>query len=295
MWLFKIIFYLISLILIWHFTTLKWRNPYKFFFYFGKKGVGKSTTLSKIAYENIKKGHPVYSQELLTFQIRDKKTHKKGPVSTIPFEPTHIYDYTYPAGSVILIDEASLLWSNRDVFNSDKASKKQMKRVIEWFQQMRKFKVSVHMFSVSFDIDKKLRDLCDEMYICNKILRCWTICRHVVRKPVIVHPQGEAPASIQEDIIEDGLLLAPFGGMRVTFIPYWSRYFDSFRVVVDSSGSDGSPSTLYPADALRVMLPVEVPDISSASSTQLVEPRILFENRTRRGLFSRKRNRMKTT
>ena len=212
--------------MLWHFSTIKYRNPYKLLFYFGKKGSGKSTLLSKIAYENLKKGHQVYSQEIMSFKIRTKAFHKKELFSTISFEPAHIYDYSFPDNSVILIDEASLLWSNRDFKSFDK-------KIVEWFQQQRKYKVSVHLFSVSFDIDKKIRDLCDEMFIVQKFARIVSVARHVVRKPVIVHPMGDAPASIQDDIIEDGLLLAPFGGMKITLIPRWTKYFDSFRVVVD--------------------------------------------------------------
>lgn len=223
----KIIFGIIILILIWHFTTRKYINPYKLVFYFGKKGSGKSTLLSKIAYENLKKGKMVYTQDVLSFPIRTKAFHKKVILSTIQFDPIHIYDYSFPSGSVILIDEASILpgWSNRDFKNSDK-------RLIAWFQQQRKYKVTVHLFSVSFDIDKKIRDLCDEMFIVQKFARVLSIARHVVRKPIIVHPMGDSPASIQDDIIEDGLLLAPFGGMRVTLIPKWTKYFDSFAEVV---------------------------------------------------------------
>lgn len=217
---------LILLIIFWHFTTIKYINPYKLYFYFGKKGSGKSTLLSKIAYENLKKGHQVYSQEVMSFKIRTKAFHKKELVSTIPIEPRNIYDYSFPPGSVVLIDEASLLWSNRDFKSFDK-------KIVNWFQQQRKYKVSVHLFSVSFDIDKKIRDLCDEMYIVRKYMRVFSVAKHVVRKPIIVHPMGDAPASIQDDIIEDGLLLAPFGGIKFTLIPKWTRYFDSFRQVVE--------------------------------------------------------------
>lgn len=227
-----IVFAIFILLLIWHFSTLKFKNPYKFYFYFGKKGVGKSTFLARIAYENLKKGKTVYSQEVMSFKIRTKAFHKKELFTTISFEPSSLYSISFPVGSVILIDEASLLWSNRDF--ADRSKTANMRKVIEWFQQQRKHKVTVHMFSVSFDIDKKLRDLCDDMYIVNKVLRVFTIARHVVRKPVIVHPQGDAPASIQDDIIEDGILLAPFGGMRITFIPKWSKFFDSFRMVVET-------------------------------------------------------------
>lgn len=221
----KIIIGLILFFVVWHFTTIKYINPYKLIFYFGKKGSGKSTLLSKIAYENLKKGKKVYSQDILSFKIRTKAFHKKELLSTVPFEPINIYNYKFPPGSVVLIDEASLLWSNRDFKKFDK-------HIVEWFQQQRKYKVTVHLFSVSFDIDKKIRDLCDEMFIVQKFMRVLSIARHVVRKPVIVHPMGDSPASIQDDIIEDGLLLAPFGGMRVTLIPKWSKYFDSFAEVV---------------------------------------------------------------
>lgn len=224
---FKIILGIVAFILIWHFTTIKYLNPYKLYFYFGKKGSGKSTLLAKLAYEGLKKGHTVYSQEIMSFKIRTKAFHKKELVSTIPFEPRNLYNISFPVGSVILIDEASLLWSNRDFKTFDK-------KIVEWFQQQRKYKVSVHLFSVSFDIDKKIRDLCDEMFIVRKYMRVLSVARHVVRKPIIVHPMGDAPASIQDDIIEDGLLLAPFGGMKVTLIPKWTKYFNSFSVVVKS-------------------------------------------------------------
>lgn len=212
----------IFLIFFWHFTTKKYQNPFKLLFYFGKKGSGKSTLLTKIAYDNLKKGKTVYSTESIQIQVKDKKLHKKVILSTVPLKANDIYKYSFVPGSVILIDEASLLWSNRNFKNMDK-------RIVEWFQLQRKFKVTVHLFSVSFDIDKKIRDLCDEMFIVKKFARVWSFARHVVRKPVIVHPVGEAPASIQDDIIEDGPLLFPFGGMKITFIPRWVKLFDSFK------------------------------------------------------------------
>lgn len=217
-----IIFGFIILVLFWHFTTLKFIQPWRLYFYFGKKGCGKSTLLTKMAINDLKKGKIVYSTESLSIKKRDKKTNKTYILETLPIEPSIIYTYSFVPNSVIYIDEASLLWSNRDF-------KKMDKRIVEWFQLQRKYKVTVHLFSVSFDIDKKIRDLCDEMYICNKVGRVWSIARHVVRKPVIVHPVGDSPSTITDDIIEDGILLAPFGGMKITFIPHWIRYFDSFK------------------------------------------------------------------
>lgn len=221
----KIIAFIFLFGLIYHFATLKWLNPYKLLFFFGKKGHGKSTLLTKDAYQAFKKGRKVYSNSPLTFQIRDPKTHKKTLVSTLALEPSHIWDYQFPPKSLVLIDEASLIWSNRDFKTIDP-------RVIRWFQQQRKVKVEVRLYSVSFDIDKKLRDLVDEMYLVRKYFRIFTVARHVVRKPVIVHPLGDAPASIQDDFVEDPPLMYAFGGIRVAFIPRWAKLFDTYNFVV---------------------------------------------------------------
>lgn len=67
------------------------------------------------------------------------------------------------------------------------------------------------------------------MYLVNKFFRVWSVARHMVRKPVVVHPSADAPARIDDDIIQDGLLLAPFGGCIIAFIPHWAKVFDSFK------------------------------------------------------------------
>ena len=52
--------------------TNKYTNPYKLIMIFGKKGAGKSTTLTKLALQHIKKGWTVYSTELIpgTYYVR---------------------------------------------------------------------------------------------------------------------------------------------------------------------------------------------------------------------------------
>lgn len=235
---------LFFLIFLWHFTTLNWRDKYTLTFCFGRKGQGKSTLLARDAYEGLKENWTVYSQELLSFKIKDKVSHKKVVKSTIPFEPDHIYDYTFPAGSLILIDEASLIWSNRDF--SLKSKQEQLKRTIEWFQQQRKLKCKVILYSVSFDIDKKIRDMCDRMVLVRKYFRVLSVGRILHREPIVVHPLGDAPASIQEDILEEPPIKWVFGGIRVTFIPKWAKYFDSFRMVVDTSETTSSLSADRP-------------------------------------------------
>lgn len=80
-------------------------------------------------------------------------------------------------------------------------------------------------------IDKKLRDLCDEMYIVGKFARVLVRAKRIIRKPVVVHPSPEAPARIDEDLIVDGPLMAFFGGRIYAWIPYWAKTFNSFKKV----------------------------------------------------------------
>lgn len=191
--------------------TQKYVNPYKLIFLFGKKGSGKSTMLQKLTYRYVKRGWTVYSTEA-----------REGDELVNRIEPTQIFDYQFPPKSCILIDEVSLIWDNRDF-------KKMDKRVIEWFRYQRHHKCRVYFFSQTFDIDKKLRDLADEMYLVNKYFRVLVVASHIVRKPVVVHPGPESPARIDDDMVVDGPLLTFFGGKLFAFIPYWSRKFDSYK------------------------------------------------------------------
>lgn len=201
---------LFSVILIYCKLTQKYVNPYKLIFVFGKKGSGKSTLLTKLAYKYLKKDWKVYTTEKLpgTLNIDD---------------PKRIFEMNFPEKSCIFIDEVSLIWDNRDFKNMDK-------RTIEWFRYQRHHKCRVYFFSQTFDIDKKLRDLADDMYLVNKYFRVLVIAKHIVRKPVVVHPGPESPARIDDDMVVDGPLLWLFGGRISAFIPYWSNRFDSHKL-----------------------------------------------------------------
>ena len=148
----NVILIIICFLLGFHILTKKYCNPYKLIFVFGKKGSGKSTLLSKLAYKYLKSGKAVYSTENLTFKIKNKE------LSTTHIDPRNIYNYSFPEGSIILIDEVSLIWDNRDFKHMDK-------KVIEWFRYQRHYKVRTYLFSQTFDIDKKLRDTADEMTV----------------------------------------------------------------------------------------------------------------------------------
>lgn len=218
--------------LLFHKSTCKFLNPYKLIFVFGKKGSGKSTLLQKLSFQYACKGWNVYSTEVSDIGqnvlIKQKKHRRKTDEDEQPFhtirkiDPKKIYEYQFPPKTCIFIDEVSLIWDNRNFKNMDP-------KVVAWFRYQRHYKCRVYLFSQSFDIDKKLRDLCDEMYIVNKFARILVRAKRIIRKPIVVHPSPEAPARIDEDLVVDGPLMAIFGGRIYASIPHWSKTYDSFK------------------------------------------------------------------
>lgn len=207
---FVIFFVLLIFCLIFHRLTRSFLNPYKLVFVFGKKGSGKSTLIQKLSNQYYKRGWTVYStEESLNPHI-------------LPVDPRQLYNINFPEHSAIFIDEVSLIWDNRDFKTMDK-------KIIEWFRYQRHHKCRVFLFSQSFDIDKKLRDLTDEMYLVEKYFRVFVRAKRILRKPVVVHPSADAPARIDEDLIVDGPLMMFFGGRIYAFIPYWAKRYDSFK------------------------------------------------------------------
>lgn len=201
---------LIFLGYIFHLLTKRFLNPYKLIFVFGRKGSGKSIMLEKLCSKWKKKGWLIYSTE-----ASDINGYRL-------IDPRMLYKYDFPRKSCIFIDEVSLIWDNRDFKSMDK-------QIIEWFRYQRKKGCRVYLFSQTFDIDKKLRDLADEMLMVNKIGRVLVRAKRIIRKDVVVHPSPEAPARIDADLVIDGPLMVFFGGREYAWIPYWAKRYDTNR------------------------------------------------------------------
>lgn len=229
----KIIFFVVVVLVAFHFATRKYLSPFRLKAYIGKKGSGKSTLLTKHAYKALKQGRKVYSTEELTFIIKGNK------VSTIHIDPFKIPYANIEAYSLVLLDEINLYFDNRDF--ASKSYSARFKPVMEWLRLQRHYKVCVNVYTQTWDFDKKIRELCDDFYLVNKLGRVLVIARHMIKKPVVVHPSADAPARVDDDFIEDGLLLAPFGGIECAWIPYWSKLFDSFKLMGTSSPVSAIP------------------------------------------------------
>lgn len=190
------------------YLTRKYRNPYKLIMVFGKKGSGKTTFLAKTAYQYLKKGYPVFSTERIP--------------GVIQFDVENIGKVTFPEHSVILIDEVGMIWDNRN-FKTFKPE------VRDYFKYQRHEKHIVYLFSQTFDVDIKLRNLTDCMYLCVNHFGWLSIARKIKRSITLVHPQGDAESRIADDLEFEPLLFSLFGAKTCifTFIPHWAPLFDS--------------------------------------------------------------------
>lgn len=192
------------LMLCYHYLTRKYINPYRLYLHFGKKGSGKSTYLVKLARRYVKRGWIVYTNmpDLNISGVRY-------------FNIEHLGDYVPEGNSVLLLDEVGMIWDARD-FKKFKPSLR------DFFKLQRHYHVIIHMASQTFDVDKKIRDLTDGMYLHINVARVFSIGKRIYRKIVLTESTSEAESRISEN-----LAYAPFWNWTLTFIPKYAKYFDS--------------------------------------------------------------------
>lgn len=201
---------LMLLVLVWHFATLKYLNPYKLTFVLGKKGSGKNTYLTKVAYQHLARGWRVYANIEIPgcYLIENEDVGK----------------YMLPPESVLLLDEVGLIWHNRNHQNFPP-------HVLRWFKLQRHYHVKVFMTSQDFDVDKVLRKLADDMYLLICKLRIFSYGKRIIKYPDLVTTSGEGSENKLADQLKfDSLLLFWCGSRIFTYIPRWVKYFDSFYV-----------------------------------------------------------------
>lgn len=180
-------------------------NNFKLIMIVGKKGCGKTTDICKWNMIYRKKGWTTYCTE----EIPD----------CYKVEPEDIGYYEMEKHSVLFIDEIGIIWHARDF-------KKFAKEVREWFKLQRHRHLVVYCYSQSFDIDKSLRDLCDEIWIAKKVFGVFTVKKKVIKEIGIVEATAEG-----ESRFVDNLKVVPWilpGSRQYTYIPKYARYFDSF-------------------------------------------------------------------
>lgn len=216
------------------FTFYWWyrlRNPFKLEMVIGKKGAGKTTDITKRCLEYKKKGWHVYSS---------------APVAGCRyFDARNLGITGLPPYSLVLIDEAGIIWHNRD-FKNFKGEIK------DYFKLQRHYKHKVVLYSQSWDVDKVLRELCDTIWIMKCHAACYSISRRVIRDIAVISAKDmRGEGYIADDLYYDSLFFFWCGSVRFTFIPKYMKYFDSFETAP-------LPDTEYVEVPMPEVLPLRI-------------------------------------
>lgn len=187
--------------------SLKYNNPFKLIFVFGKKGSGKSTYLVKQMIRYHKKGYAVYTNmtETVLPYVRIIKTGDIG-------------DFIPEPKSLLVIDEVGMVWDSRK-FKEFKDSTR------DFFKLQRHYKVVCLLASQTYDVDKKLRDLADSMILVNNVFNALSLNRPIIKKIVLTESQGDAESRISENLQFKSIF-----NWKITYIPRYIKYFDSYDV-----------------------------------------------------------------
>lgn len=130
----------------------------------------------------------------------------------------------FPVNSVLLIDEVSLIWDNRN-FKSFKPE------VAKFFRLQRHNRCITYLFSQNFDVDKKIRDLCDDMYLLTNLFGFLSVARKIRKTPTLHQPSTDDTGKSNNEgfITEDYTFDFPSTWI-FTYIPRYIKFFNSFEV-----------------------------------------------------------------
>lgn len=188
------------------YLQVKFKSPYTLTYIFGLKGAGKSTFMLKMMLKDMKNGWQIYTN----------MTDVNLPGVHI-FNTEELVSHAPPSGSALYIDEAGLVWDNRSF-------KDFAKGYTEYFKLQRKYKNKVVINSQALDVDKKIRDLVDRMYLMTNLFGCIGIARPLRRTIKVLEAQGNSESRLAMNLMFEGITKSSFFWMP----KYW-KYFDSFQ------------------------------------------------------------------
>lgn len=201
----KIFFIVVTCFLVFAVVqSCRYRNPYGLTFVFGKKGSGKTLWMVKqmIRYHN--RGWHVYTD----------MSDCNLPYARI-INPEHLATFRPEPHSLICLDEAGITYDNRKF-------KSLPDGVRDFYKYVRKMKCRVILNSQSYDIDKKIRDTVDDMYLMQGIGGWCGLIRPIKRSVTLTEPTSEA-----ESRICDKLSFGSIFSWRFSYFPRWFKYFDT--------------------------------------------------------------------
>lgn len=185
----------------------KYSNPYKLIFIFGKKGAGKSSLMVKWMLRDLKRGWTVYTDM---------------PDVSIPgvrlISDSHLLsEFVPPPDSSLYLDEVGISFDNRNYKSFDSGLR-------DFFKLQRKYRIKVVMNSQAYDVDKKIRDCTDGMFLCSSFLNAFSLVRPIVRRVTLTESTSQGDSRIADD-----LAFTRFWTWKLIFLPRYFKYFKSFN------------------------------------------------------------------
>ena len=188
----------------------KFENPYQLEFYIGVRGSGKSTFATKEAIYWQKKGYRVYSN----FEI----------FGCYKFDSSDFGFYHLPPESVLLLDEVSTIWRNRDWKSFPKESE-------QFIRYLRKYRIRLRFYTQNLDTDVKLLSNMDSVYLLVKVMNVFTIAKKIKRTQVLhTSDKNDDGSRKSEGFITENYSYDIPTKWKVCYIPRWVKFFNSFEV-----------------------------------------------------------------
>lgn len=195
---------ILFLFAVWVFLSVKYANPYRATFIFGKKGAGKSCYMVRKMLWYKRRGWNVYT-DMADVRIPGVRIIKISDLENFRPAPK----------SAVFLDEVGITMDNRS-FKSFPPGLR------DFFKYARKMQLVIFMNSQAYDVDKKVRDTTDSMLLMQSIGSFLCICRPIIRSITLTAPSAEA-----ESRIADTLRFANIFSWRIYYMPLYFRYFDS--------------------------------------------------------------------
>lgn len=201
-----VFFFFFAIILAFSLYSRKLQNNYKLYFIFGKKGSGKSTLMVKWMLRDIRHGWQVYT---------DMKDVNISGVNY--FETKDLEKFTPPPRSAVYLDEVGLSMDNRN-FKSFPPGLR------DWFALQRKYQCKVVVNSQSYDVDKKVRDRVDGMFLQTNIGNVIGVTRPIKRTVTLTEASAQGESRIADQLKFSGIF-----SIRFTWLPRYHKWFQSFN------------------------------------------------------------------
>lgn len=187
----------------------KFQNPYQLEFYIGVRGSGKSTHMTREAIQWQKKGYRVYCNSEV--------------FGCYKFDPSDFGFYHLPPESVLLLDECSTIWRNRDWKSFPKESE-------QFIRYLRKYRIRLRCYTQNLDTDVKLLSNMDSVYLLVKFMNVFSVAKKIKRTQVLHGSErNEDGSRTSEGFITENYSYDLPTTWKVCFIPRWIKFFNSFE------------------------------------------------------------------